>query len=256
MSGDGVYELPRRRRGPILVVAVGAATGSRAAAAALACAGAEPDRAGLLVDLDAGQAPRPSLVATAGAHDLEKRLSAHLPEVGVASRGSTCHLSPVGVKADPDSERDERETAALDLLAAALPLVRDSIAVVYLSPQLLQPVLADPRIGPAAALLRADLPVNRALTALVARDLIDRGLRVAVLKRPLAWLPARSALFGVAPTRIAGLPPRLVERLFEPEDNKFPQCYDREGESEDEQEKATRYGPPGFARARWGRGGE
>ena len=49
----------------LLVVRVGGADGARAAAAALACAGSEPDRAGLLVELDRGRRPRPALVATA-----------------------------------------------------------------------------------------------------------------------------------------------------------------------------------------------
>lgn len=254
MSRPGVYELPEQRVGPVLVVAVGAATGSRATAAALACAGAEPDRAGLLVDLDAGRAPRPSLIATAAAHKLEKRLATHLPKAGIVSRGATCHLSAVGATTDPDSERDERETSALDPLAASLPLVRDSVTVVHLPPQLLQPVLTDPRIGPSAALLRADLPVDRALTALIARDLIDRGLRVVVLKRPLAWLSARFALLGALPPGVEVLPARVRQRLLD-DDNKFHQCYDRKDDSEDEQ-GATRYRPSGPARARWGQGGK
>ena len=54
----------------ILVVAVGGAEGSRPAAAALACAGAEPDRASLLIDLVEGRAPRPTLVASAAARSL------------------------------------------------------------------------------------------------------------------------------------------------------------------------------------------
>ena len=43
--------------------------------------------AGLLVDLDPGRPPRPSLIATVAARELEERLAAHLPEAGVASRG-------------------------------------------------------------------------------------------------------------------------------------------------------------------------
>jgi hypothetical protein len=51
---------------------------------------------------------------------------------------------------------------------------------------------------------------------LVTRDLIGRGLRVMVLKRPLAWLPSRRALFGVLPEGApGGLPPRLLDRLLE-----------------------------------------
>lgn len=230
---SGVYELSEPAGpGPVLVTAVGVATGSRAAAAALACAASEPNRAGLLVDLDPGRAPRPALIATAAARELEERLGRHLPDAKPASRGSICQLSPGA-------------TSPLDLVAAAAPLARDSVAVVHLPPGLLHGLLAEPRIRLAAALLRADLGTDCALTALAAGDLIDRGLRVAVLKRPLAWLPARGALFGVAPTQTAGLPHRLVDRLLGPEDNKFQQCYDRKDERESDE--AT-------TRARWGRG--
>jgi Mrp family chromosome partitioning ATPase len=74
--------------GPVvLVTTVGAASGARAAAAALACAASEPDRAALLIDLDEGRPPRATLIATAGARALEKRLNTHLPDARIASRG-------------------------------------------------------------------------------------------------------------------------------------------------------------------------
>ncbi|HEU5142345.1 MAG TPA: hypothetical protein VFU04_04225, partial [Solirubrobacterales bacterium] len=114
----------------VLVTRVGDAGGSRAAAAALACAGSEPDRAGLMVDLDAQRRPRPSLVATVAARQLEERLAAHLPDAAVASRGCTCHLA-----LPPGSE-------PIESLPAALALVRDSTTVVHLPPSLLQPALA------------------------------------------------------------------------------------------------------------------
>jgi hypothetical protein len=175
----------------VLVTWVGEASGSRAAAAALACAGSEPDRPGLLVDLG-GCSPRPTLVASAGARELEERLAAHMPDARVASRGQTCHLTL------PDGED------GLERLPVALPLVRASLAVVHLPPALLQPALVMPRIEATGALLRADLPGDRALTGLAVRDLLAHGLRVAVLKRPLAWIPARRALFGVLPASAPG----------------------------------------------------
>ena len=184
----------------VLVTRVGEASGSRAAAAALACAGSDPDRAGLLIDLGEGRAPRPSLLATAAARDLEERLAVHMPEAGVASRGSTCHLKLPG-----DAEGIER-------IPAALPLVREGVAVIYLPPALLQAALAVPRIGSTAALLRADLDRDRSLSALAVHDLISRGLRVAVLKRPLPWSTARRAGFGALPAG-AGLPPSVLSRV-------------------------------------------
>lgn len=192
----------RHRGAVVLVSAVGAASGGKAAAGALACAGSEPDRAGLLIDLNGGRAPRPSLVATAAARKLEERLAVHMPEVGAASRGQLCQLK---LSVDP---------SGLERVAAALPAVRDSVAVIHLPPRLLRAALDDPRIGATAALLRADLASDRALTALAAHDLISHGLRVAVLKRPLGWLPTRRALLGALPAGGGGLPARMCERLL------------------------------------------
>ena len=138
----------------ILVSRVGEAEGSRGLAAALACAGSEPDRAALLVELVEGRAPRPALIASAAARALEERLGAHLPEATVASRGSFCHL------ALPASEE------GLERAPAALALVRDSLGVVHLSPGLLQASLDPYGLEPGAALLRADLGRDRALAAL------------------------------------------------------------------------------------------
>jgi hypothetical protein len=190
------------RNAAILVTRVGEAEGSRGLAAALACAGSVPDRAALLVELSEGRTPRPALVASAAARALEERLAAHLPEAAVASRGSFCHLTlPVG-----------RE--GLERAPAALALVRDSLGVVHLPPDFLQAALQSRRLEPGAALLRADLDRDRALTALAVRDLICRGLPVVVAKKPLDWVSSRRALFGALPRGAAGgLPPRLLRRL-------------------------------------------
>jgi hypothetical protein len=190
------------RGSAILVSRVGEAEGSRPLAAALACAGSERDRAALLVELSEGRAPRPALVASAAARALEERLAAHLPEASVASRGSFCHLAlPTGEE-------------GLERAPAALALVRDSIGVVHLPPDLLQAALQACGLEPSAALLRADLGRDRALAALAVRDLSGRGLPVVVAKKPLDWVSSRRALFGALPRGAAGgLPPRLLRRL-------------------------------------------
>jgi hypothetical protein len=202
----------------VLATAVGVASGSKAAAAALACAGSDPDRPGLLIDVG-GRPPRPTLVASSGARALEERLAVHLPGLRAASRGQTCHLAVAS------------DEAPFERVRAALPLVRDSVAVVHLAPALLQPALAE-GVDPTAALLRADLASDRALTALAVRDLLDHDLRVAVLKRPLAWIPARRALFGVLPPAApGGLPRRMLDSLLQNEklenENELEhRCYD------------------------------
>jgi hypothetical protein len=191
-------------KGPVVLVAsVGAATGSRAAAAALACAGSEPDRAALLIDLTGSRRPRPSLIATSGAREFEERVAAHMPEAAVASRGAICQLNLAA------------DESAIEQVAAALPLARESAAVIHPPPSLLQAMLGEPRIEASGALLVADLAEDRPLTALVVRGLLDRGLRVAVLKRPLGWFTARCAFLGVLPVDGPALPARLAGRLLQ-----------------------------------------
>ncbi len=187
----------------VLVTKVGGAEGSRAAAAALACAGAESDRASLLVELAGAPSPRPTLVASTAARQLEERLAVHLPEAGVASRGQICLLT-----ASPDSR-------GIEAARAAATVARGSASVLHLPPRLLQEALEDDSLRPSGALLRADLSEDRALTALAVRDLQERGLHAAVLKRPLGWVASRRALAGALPPRGGGLPPRLRARLLE-----------------------------------------
>jgi hypothetical protein len=189
-------------RGPVVLVAtVGEAEGSRGAAAALACAGAEADVATLLIDLG-GRAPRPTLIASAAARNLEERLRAHLPDALVAARGQVCHLA---VEADDDG---------FDVAAAAIDAARDTFAVFHLPSRMLQAALGESRLRPTGVLLRADLPDDRPLVALTARDLLDRDLAIGVLKHRLGWVAERRALFGVLPAGApGGLPERLVRRL-------------------------------------------
>ncbi len=225
----------------ILVAAVGAASGSRAAAAALACAGSEPDRPGLLIDVG-GRPPRPTLVASSGARELEERLTVHLPELRVASRGGTCHLA---VPSDAE---------ALEWLPAALPLVRDAVAVLHVPPGLFQEVLQVQGVGVGGALLCADLATDRPLLALAVRDLRGRDLAVRVLKRPLAWVPARRALFGVLPADApGGLPVRLRKTLLQSEISAAHACYAEPDDAEADPEGAAqqqRRGNAGAGRRR------
>jgi hypothetical protein len=186
----------------VVVTAVGRAEGSRPAAAALACAGADVDRATLLVDV-AGRPPRPTLLASTAARDLEERLAGHLPRVRVAARGQVCHLA---VAADPEG---------FEAAAAAVTVARGSLAVVHAPPQSLQALLGE-RLGArlTGALLRADIASDRPLLALAARDLHGRGLAVGVLKQRLSWVAERRALFGtLAPDAAGGPPAALVQRL-------------------------------------------
>lgn len=186
----------------VLVAAVGEAEGSRGAAVALACAGADADVAALLVDVG-GRVPRPTLIASAAAQKLEERLKAHLPQAAAAARGQVCHLA---VAADREG---------LDTASAAVTVARGATAALHVPPPLLQAALGEEsKLRPTAVLLRADLQGDRALVSLAVRDLVCRGLTVVVLKRRLGWVAERRAHFGVLPPGApGGLPERLVRRL-------------------------------------------
>ncbi len=187
----------------VAVTAVGEAEGSRGAAAALACAGADLDRATLLVDVG-GRAPRPTLLTAAAAQALEARLVAHLPGAPVAARGQVCHLA---VPPDP---------AGLEAAAAAVTVARGALAVLHLAPAGLQSLL-EHGIGTqlTGVLLRADLASDRSLAALAIAGLLDRGLDVKVLKRRLSWVAERRAFFGaLAPGAGGGIPQPILTSLL------------------------------------------
>jgi hypothetical protein len=156
-----------------------------------------------LVDVG-GRSPRPTLIASATARQLEERLRAHLPEAKVAARGQVCHFAVPA------------ELEGLELAVGAATVARESGTVLHLPPGLLHEALAQLSWRPAGVLLRADLASDRALVALVVRDLFGRDLAAVVLKRRLAWVAERRALFGVLPGGApGGLPERLVRRLIE-----------------------------------------
>ncbi|HET7506790.1 MAG TPA: hypothetical protein VFJ53_00380 [Solirubrobacterales bacterium] len=198
MSTATVFVNPLKTGPTVVVAAVGEAEGSRGAAAALACAGAEVDLPTLLVDVG-GRAPRPALLASAAAQKLEERLGAHLPDVRVAARGQVCHLS---IPAGPEG---------IEAAAAAVDVARGASTVLHVPPGLLQEMLEGGiDLRPTGVLLRADLPADRPLVSLAVRDLLLRDLAVAVLKQRLSWVAERRALFGALP---AGAPGGLSERF-------------------------------------------
>jgi hypothetical protein len=226
----------------VLVTAVGEAAGAKAAAAALVSGASEPDLPGLLIEIG-GRAPRPTLVASAGARRLEERLAVHLPQLRAASRGQTCHL------AVPDDK------TSFDAVRAALPLVRDSVAVLHLPPGRWTEALDATGIDVDAALLRADLDSDRDLTALAVRTLAERGLTVRVLKRPLGWVPSRRALFGVLPADAPGaLPGRMFAALLEKQNPVEHACYGERDDPETDAAGAAQQQRRGDAGAGRGRG--
>jgi hypothetical protein len=198
----------------VLVTAVGAAEGSRGAAAALACAGAEGEAAPLLVDVG-GRPPRPTLLASAAAQRLEERLAAHLPQARIAARGQFCQLA---VASGPDG---------LAAASAAATVARSAPVVVHLEQGGFRDLL-DAEIGPrpTGVLLRADVRRDRALLALIAADLTERALVFAVVKHRFGWVTERRALFGALPSDRTGLPTSTLRLM------KTISCYGDGGETE------------------------
>lgn len=185
--------------GPLLVSAVGAAEGSQAAAAALACAIAVEQRAALLFDVGPAGRPRPTVLASSQARELEERFAAELPEARSAARGALCRVS---LPEPPE-------------LVGALETAGGCPCVVHAPPELLHESI-DLLPRPCGMVLRADLASDLSLTALAVGDLRSRGLRVRVLKRPLGWIAARRALAGaLSATAKGALPPRLITGLID-----------------------------------------
>jgi hypothetical protein len=187
----------------VVATAIGDAEGSRGAAAALACAGAEDESASLLIDVG-GRLPRPTLLATTGARRLEECLAVHLPGKRAAARGRFCQLS---VRANK---------AGLDTAAAAVSLSSVEFVVLHLPPLLAgRAPRALKGIQTTGVLLRADLPAARSQVTPVVQDLMTRGFSIGVLKRRLGWVAERRALFGALATDAPdGLPLFLLRRLL------------------------------------------
>jgi hypothetical protein len=171
----------------VVVAAIGSAQGSRAAAAALACAGADQDRAALFIDLGA-RVPKPTLVASSAARNLEQRIARRLPGLPVAARGQTCHVA-----AAPDAQ-------GFSLARLAAAEAGDALVVVHVAPNALSRLLSSPDAPRfTTALLRVDRDQSQAdLDDVVARDLLGRGVMVSALHHRLSWVEERRALFGAA----------------------------------------------------------
>jgi hypothetical protein len=167
----------------ILVTAVQGARGSEALAAGVATCAADDRRTALVVELGAAARPRrPTLLASPAAREAEARLGGTSERA--AARGLICHLcAGVGLE-------------GLDQAAWAAQRLGGP-CVLHLEPELWQEALQRAELPPCGALLRAELPRDRALAALAVRELRSRGMAVRIARRPLGWSAARRALAGI-----------------------------------------------------------
>ena len=227
----------------VLVTAVGAASGSRAAAAALACAGSEPDRPGLLIDVG-GRPPRPTLVASSGG--ARAGGAAHGPPAPVARSLARADLPPRGRGEPEASTRSARPCPSCATRSRCCRCRRRWCRTC-------SPRRAPDSRRPAARRPRRRACAHRARRPRPAR----RGLAGRVLKRPLAWVPARRALFGVLPPQAPGGLPSHVRRGFGKQRSQLEHaCYSGrdDGDAEIDPEGTAQQQRRGDAGAGQGRG--
>ncbi len=179
----------------IVVTRLGDAAGSVALAAVLAVAAARRGggeaSAAALVELGERRPSRPTIIAAAAARESESALAA-VAGGRAAARGRMCHLR---LPAAPEG---------IELAAAAVSaLPGRSVCILHTAPTLLRALVDDAGLHPRGAVLRADLELDRSLTALIVGDLNARGLRIRVAKRPTRWLAGRLALSGLPPGEAA-----------------------------------------------------
>jgi len=172
----------------VLATELPGAGGGLACAAALAVAIAAeqaPGEGTLLVDAGGEHARGPTMLASRGARELETRLGeAGLP---ASARGRLCWL-----RLAPGADGPEELSRALDAAGA-------DAAIVHLPPPRWREAVEHPAVAAPGALIRAELPAQRPLAALVVRELREAGVAVRVATRAPGRVGARRALAGIDP---------------------------------------------------------
>ncbi|MFL5871185.1 MAG: transglycosylase SLT domain-containing protein [Solirubrobacterales bacterium] len=198
---------------PRLTVLASALPGSRGATATAAALGvalaaeadvaevAGGDGATVLIELGGERRRGPTMIASEAARELE----ATLREAGfeAAARGRL-----TWVTLELEGDWNGRLAECLDRSSAA------AFAVILAPARVWRELLADDRVDADAALLRADLPGQRSLAALAARELRAAGLRTKVATRAPGRVAARRALAGVDPGGDAGRRARRLVRAL------------------------------------------
>ncbi len=204
MSGASSEGLDRQassaRPGVVLSTELGEAGGGLAVAAAIAIELAGEEGGALLVDAASERRRGPTVLASARAHALEEELGRQGFE-RAAARGRLCWTT-----IPPEDDAPARLREALDA-AAAVPA---PVGVAHLPAHLWLGAVSDPELQPGGAVLRADLPAERALAAMAVMELRERGVVARVASRPLGRVASRRALAGL---EVGGAAGRRVARL-------------------------------------------
>jgi Transglycosylase SLT domain/D-alanyl-D-alanine carboxypeptidase len=168
----------------VLATSLGEAKGGLAIAAAVAVSVSHARPSVLVAELGASGRRGATMLASGASRELEDALRSAGLEA--AARGRVCW---VGLGSGEE---------ALAALARAVELLpAGGLTVANVPAALWQPALGGSVQWPVAALLRADLPGDRSLTAMTVIELRARGLPVRVASRPLGRVAARRALAGL-----------------------------------------------------------
>jgi len=168
----------------VLATSLGEAKGGVAMAAAVGVSVSHARAAVLVAELGASARRGATMLASGAARELEDTLRSAGLEA--AARGRVCWAS-----------MGSGEEALAELARAVELLPAGGLAVAHVPAALWQPALAGSVHWPVAALLRADLPGDRSLTAMTVIELRARGLPVRVASRPLGRVASRRALAGL-----------------------------------------------------------
>lgn len=205
-ENGGKFSLPQPARADLmLATAVGGRDDLDAVAMSVATVIAALGRPVLVCEPRTGGGRRPpGIFSTAESRGLVEIVAGRFTDLRPVSRGSVCHLS---LPFDPPSLPE-----LVDQLVAALPV--STVCVVALPAAGFRLLIDAERPEVDSALLLADLPRDRAVTALTCGEMNDRGLRCRVWKTSVKGLRARLAMSGIAPGgEVGATATRLVRGL-------------------------------------------
>ena len=185
----------------VLATALPGAGGGLATAASVAVACATSGGGVVFAEVGAEARRGPTMLASAGARELEDRLRA--AGVEATARGRLCWTT-----------LDETGDALRFALDAAGPF---NAAIVYLPPGAWRDTIeANPPLAD-AALVHASLPGQRSLAALLVADLRGAGVRLGISSVAPGRVGARRALAGIEAGGEAGdRALRIARRLIRP----------------------------------------
>lgn len=200
-GAGGSFRLPPTKRAHLMLVApVSVDHSAFPAAATVAARAGAAGRPVLLAELRGG-ARRPGLFSTALSRGVADLVRARFSDLTPVTRGQLCHLSlPV---------EDDVTTSVVAELPRILP--EQALCLVVSGPAELRELVETESVEPDSALLVAEFPRDRAVTALACRDLSRRGIRCRIWRLPLGGMRAQLASLGLPP---GGVPAATAARLL------------------------------------------